>query len=236
MKDLGWVSGEALVKLVSAGSLTVTAALVPAAFFTVRECHLSPCMSKASEFVSVLKLSLLIYGKNPFCLQIWQLVWPWAVGAWQRQRQGDLWYFRTLVLAAAALSSDWSLVLQRDAKTSLTLQGTRQSPHMRGTNIIMQICRFKTPRSCSASPVAREGEGLQNNSRLEGSIISTELDLSWALAKGFIPGAAMNHFMVYYPRSRKQCLILKLSIQLKFSSVWSLRGYVGKVWSLTAFF
>lgn len=112
-----------------------------------------------------------------------------------------LCYLRTLVLAAgAALSSAWSLVLQRAARTSLTLQGTCQSPDVWGTDILMQICRFETPRSCWASP--REGRG----------VVSTELDLSWALAKGFIPGAAVKHFMVHYPHSRKQCLTLELNI------------------------
>ena len=48
------------------GNLNVTAALVPAVFLTVRECNMSSSMSKASEFVSVMKPSLLIYGKNRF--------------------------------------------------------------------------------------------------------------------------------------------------------------------------
>lgn len=44
----------------------MTAALVRAVFLTVKECNPSPSMSKASEFVSVMKPSLLIYGKILF--------------------------------------------------------------------------------------------------------------------------------------------------------------------------
>lgn len=149
--------------------------------------------------------------EKSFFLQIRQLVWPWALVTWQWQRQGGLRYVRALVLAAGApLSSDWSLVPQRGAKICLTLQGTCQSPNMWDTNILMPICRFKTPRSFTRD---QGREGLKSSFKAgKAGVISTELDLSWALSNGFIPGAAMKHFMVHYSHSRKQCLILKLNI------------------------
>lgn len=117
--------------------------------------------------------------KNPFFSHRQQLVWPWAALARQGEMLQVLHYLRTLVLAAgAALSSARSLMLQRTAKISLTLQGTCQICDVWCTDILMQICRFKTPRSCSASPTGRKGRGCRAISRLEG--VSLALSLTWA--------------------------------------------------------
>lgn len=171
---MGWVS-KALVKL------------VPAEEFDC-DCSRHTCSVSLSEsadwcpeLVSAIKPSPLIWrDKNPFFfVHGQQLVWPWAAVAWQWEVLQVLGHLRTLALAAgAALSSAWSLVLQRAAKISLTLQGTCQSCDVWGIYISMQICRFKTPRSCSASPAGRKGRGCRAISRLEG--VSLALSLTWA--------------------------------------------------------
>lgn len=161
------------------GNLTVTAAVAPAVFRCKRmETHPLYVITFWT-FFSNKTFPTDLGEKNLFFSHRQQLVWPWAAVAWQWEMLQVFCYFRTLSLAAgAALSSAWSLVLQRAARIYLTLQGTCQSPDLWGTDILMQICRFKTPRSCSASPTGRKGRGCRAVSRLEG--VSLALSLTWA--------------------------------------------------------